>query len=44
MLLLHPHKERTDLTVSSLIFSWESLMTNRYISPSKKQKDELTAL
>lgn len=44
MLLLYPRKERKGLTVSSLIFSWESCMVpDLFISPSEKRRDALTA-
>lgn len=40
MLLLYPHKERKDWTVSSLIFSWESrIRPDLFISPSEKRRD-----
>lgn len=37
MPLLYPHKEPKDLTVSGLIFSWESrILPDLFISPSEK--------
>lgn len=40
MPLLYPHKEPKDLTVSGLIFSWESrILPDLFISPSEKGGD-----